>query len=92
MTQAEVLTLIVQASGVLVALLGTIGLITVAAINGRIERLKDAIVRQHDDWTDWTDRFIAEVRLLVGGQQLVDKMPPRPRLHLHGRSTGEDEE
>lgn len=92
MTEAQVITLISQASLVLIALIGTIGTIAVALINGRINRLKDAIVRQHDDWTDWTDRFIAEVRMLVGGQQLVDKMPRRPRLHLRGRTIEEDDE
>jgi hypothetical protein len=92
MTEAQTVTLITQAAAVLITLIGVAGTIAVAIINGRIERLKDAIIQQHDDWTGWTDHLIAEVRKLVGGQSLVDALPPRPRLRLRRRDVLDNDE
>lgn len=90
MSDALQVQIVIGACGVMGLIVTTVGGIAIAYINGRVDRLKDAIEAQHDDWMSWSDEVLAEIRKLPGGPAIIDRLPPRPRPHL--RKRGDDEE
>lgn len=87
MTEAEVQTLLLQAGAIVVALITTIGAIVVALINGRITRLKRAILIHDKRWGAWADEVIAKLGKIPNGRAIIDSLPPRPRIRLDGYET-----